>query len=169
MIVKVLNEYVLTDNKQKGLYNLFEPHMYINPQVPLLTYTVQRGEDMRIDLIMQNMYSIEPNVIGDYLEHIDVLLYINNIDNPLNIIEGSVLLYPNSIDRFDEFRIREDDFDAKNKNLNKKLAVPNVGRKIDPKRKQYIDNGYSFPPTVLKEPKDPVTLSNGKFYIGGIK
>ncbi len=115
------------------------------------------------------MYSIEPNVIGDYLEHIDVLLYINNIDNPLNIIEGSVLLYPNSIDRFDEFRIREDDFDAKNKNLNKKLAVPNVGRKIDPKRKQYIDNGYSFPPTVLKEPKDPVTLSNGKFYIGGIK
>jgi hypothetical protein len=168
MNVKVLWEVAKFDKNQGGLIDLFEPYMYLDPRVPLLSYEVKRGEDMRIDLILQNMYNLEPQLVGDYLQHIDVLLYINNIDNPLNITEGMILLYPNSTDRFDDFRIVEDEFKAKTKNINKLLAVPNVSGKRDPKRKSYIDNGYSFPPTVLKQPKDPVSLQDGKFFIGGI-
>jgi hypothetical protein len=168
MNVKVLWEVAKGDLKQGGLIDLFEPHMYLNPTVPLLSYEVKKGEDMRIDLIFQNMYDIDPALVGQYLQHIDVLLYINNIDNPLNIKEGTVLLYPNQSDRFEDFRLVEDDFQTKTKNINKLLAVPNVSGKIDPKRKNYIDNGYSFPPTVRKEPKNAVTLQEGKFYIGGV-
>lgn len=168
MNVKVLWEVVKPDKFQGGLMDLFEPCMYLNPTVPLSEYEVKRGEDMRIDLILQNMYNLDPAIVGNYLQHIDILLYINNIDNPLNITEGMILRYPTQSDRFDEFRLVEDDFKTKTKNINKLLAVPNVSGKIDPKRKSYIDNGYSFPPTVRKEPKAAVSIQEGKFYIGGI-
>jgi|688.fasta_scaffold964673_1 hypothetical protein len=168
MNVKVLWEVAKSDKFQGGLIDLFEPYMYVNPTIPLSEYEVKRGEDMRIDLIFQNMYNLDPSIVGNHLQHIDILLYINNIDNPLNITEGMILKYPIESDRFDEFRLVEDDFKTKTKNINKLLAVPNVSGKIDPKRKSYIDNGYAFPPTVRKEPKSAVSIQEGKFYIGGL-
>ena len=43
-------------------------------------YEVQKGEEMRIDLVCQSIYGS--------LDYIDIILNANNIDNPLNIKEG---------------------------------------------------------------------------------
>jgi hypothetical protein len=166
MNLKIFWEYVRKEPKQDNLYDLIEP--YIGYTVTnFFEYEVQEGEDMRIDLIFQNMYSMEPNEVGKYLGEIDIILNINNIHNPLNIQKGMKLKYPD-FSEFDSFRITESEFRKKNNNLTRKLVVPNVSRKIDPKRKEYTDNGFSFPPTVQKTPRDPVSIQNGNFYIGGV-
>jgi hypothetical protein len=40
------------------------------------------------------MYGIESSVLHVYLHDVDIILYINNIDNPLSIKEGMLLRYP---------------------------------------------------------------------------
>ena len=69
-------------------WDLNFPSIKVN-EVQLESYTVQRGEDMRIDLVMKSMY----DDIYTFPE-IDIILYINDIDNPINIREGMVLYYP---------------------------------------------------------------------------
>lgn len=165
---KLLSEIVKTDARQGNLKNLFEANFIARPDIPLSQYVVQKGEDMRIDLIFMSMYNLEPNLYEYHIHQFDVLLSINEIDNPLNILEGTVMLFP-PLERLDEYRVTEDIFKSKNNNLTNRRLIPNVGRKLDPKRKNYINSGYSFPPTILKEPKDPVTIQNGKFFVGGIQ
>jgi hypothetical protein len=46
-------------------------------------YIVQENEDMRFDLIMTSIYEDKM-----YYQYLDVILYLNNIDNPLNIRYG---------------------------------------------------------------------------------
>ena len=73
-----------------GKWIIEDPAFQYLKEVEMDRYLVQKGEDMRVDLVMQSIY-------GDYnLKDVDVLLFINNIDNPINIREGMVLLYPNS-------------------------------------------------------------------------
>jgi hypothetical protein len=168
MDVKVLLDYVRLDSNQDGLYDLIEPYVLYRTDIPLLSYEVEEGEDMRIDLVFQSMYDLDPQSVGLYLDQIDIILNINNIQNPLNIQKGMILIYPNSIESIDQFRITEDDFKKSNDNLNRRLTVPNVSVKVDPKRKQFTDNNFSFPPTVLKNPKPPVSLQNGQIFIGGV-
>lgn len=167
MNVKVLHEIVKKDNTQGGLYNLFEPNFNAREDLPLNEYEVKKGEEMRIDLIFQSMYQIEPEFLQYDLDKVDIILNINQIDNPLNIIEGMILKYP-SKDELDNYRVVDDPFKVANNNLTNKLVVPNVSRKIDSKRKQYVDNGYSFPPTVSKQPRDPVVVEGGQFFVGGV-
>jgi hypothetical protein len=49
------------------------------------------------------MYGIESSVLHVYLHDVDIILYINNIDNPLSIKEGMLLRYP-PIGDMDKFR-----------------------------------------------------------------
>ena len=73
------------------------------------SYVVQKDEDMRIDLVMKSMYD------DDYiLSDIDIILYINDIDNPLNIREGMVLYYPAS-ELLDDYRLYEEEVVVNNK------------------------------------------------------
>lgn len=170
MDIKSLNEQLLP-NKRKDMkiFNLFRPTIKDNnPEANFQTYVVQQEDEMRIDLIFQKMYDLTPYEVGVYLENIDVILTVNNIDNPLNIIQGMVLKYP-ELGSFDLFRIENDEESSqKKKSILDKLGKPNKQTKVDPKRKGYVDSNNSLPPTVNRKPKAPVTLNNKSFIIGGL-
>ena len=128
MDIKSLNEQVKRTSitKGSGLYNLFRPTIKCdNPETKYQTYVVQREDEMRIDLIFQKMYELLPWEVGPYLENIDIILTINNIDNPLNISQGMVLIYP-ELGSFDGFRIENDEeSNSKKKSILQKLGKPN--------------------------------------------
>ena len=79
---------IKTNLDQDGLFDLFEGYIIYRSDIPLLDFEVQDWEEMRIDLIFQRMYNLEPNEVNIYLAEIDVILFINQIDNPLNIKKG---------------------------------------------------------------------------------
>jgi hypothetical protein len=163
-----LSEY-LTFNKKMGLVNLFKPTI-INPSIDgeLGTYIVGRDDEMRIDLVFKNIYELEYNEVGVYLGNIDVLLALNNIDNPLNIKEGTIIKYP-QLGQFELFRLRIDENQAKIKNsVGKKLSVPNKSTRKDKSREDYLASDYSLPPVVLEAPKEPVRIEDNIFSIGGL-
>ena len=157
-------------NNTDGVYDLFEPIIIYLESRLTGEYTITSDDEMRIDLIFQNMYGIEPNLVYNYLENIDIILRMNNIDNPLNLKEGMVLRYPN-IGTMDDFRY-SNTLEVQNTDVIKKLATPNLPNKttrIDTTRQDYIENNYSLPPVVLDTPREPVIIENGKFSIGGLQ
>ena len=84
-----------------NLYDLFNPQiMRIYPSVDLTEYIVQRGEEMRIDLVMLSMYDDDKSI----LENIDIICFINDIDNPLNIFTGQKIYYP-PVSQLDSYRV----------------------------------------------------------------
>lgn len=131
-------------------------------QPSLSSYTVQRGEDMRIDLIMKSIY----NDIYNFKD-IDILLYINNIDNPLNVREGMILYYPES-SAFEGYRFYEEVSAAVNKSVKQSLGVLNKTTRVDEKRKKFLDSDYSLPPVVLPESRPSVTMDEFKIKVGGL-
>ena len=125
---------------------------------------------MRIDLVFSNMYSIEMSMMSTYLEDIDVILYINSIDNPLNIKEGMVIRYPIKFSDLEKFRFTQPSI-IDNSSVIKQLAIPNsINKKTrtDKSRQEYIENDYSLSPVILDTPREPVRLEGGKFSIGGL-
>jgi len=103
------------------------------------------------------------------LEHIDIILRLNNIDNPLNIKEGMVLKYP-IMGQFEFYRYSEVLEDTNNETI-KQLGVqnnPNKTTRVDPNRQNYIENDYSLSPVVLDTPREPVRIVDGRFSIGGL-
>jgi hypothetical protein len=164
-----LSEYLTFDKNQNNLVNLFKPTL-INPTIDneLGTYVVGRDDEMRIDLIFKNIYELESNEVGVYLGNIDVLLTLNNIDNPLNIKEGTVIKYP-QLGQFDLFRLVIDENQSKIKNaVGQKLAVPNKTTRKDKARGSYLASDYSLPPVVLEAPREPVRIEDDVFSIGGL-
>lgn len=151
-------------------YDLFAVNFVFNPDIQLLEYTVTKDDEMRIDLVFLNMYKLDLHTLDEYTQDIDVISYINSIDNPLNVKEGMVLQYPYNISDLTEFRY-EPAVSEKSNDVSKQLAVPNLPNKstrTDESRKTYLDNDYSLPPVVLETPKEPVTIVDGFFTIGGI-
>lgn len=131
-------------------------------QPSLASYTVQRGEDMRIDLVMKSIYDDIYN-----FKDIDILLYINNIDNPLNIREGMILYYPES-SAFEGYRFYEEVSAAVKKSVKQSLGVLNKTTRVDEKRKKFLDSDYSLPPVVLQESRPSVTMDDNKIKVGGL-
>jgi hypothetical protein len=172
MDIKSLNEYVKFDNEQ-DLYNLFEPvfetrNVFLS-DIRYNNYIVGKYQDMRIDLIFRDMYNLEGSVISEYLEDIDVILFINNIDNALNIKEGMLLKYPIKQSDLIKFRVSDTQKEQFNKNkITEKLVVPNKSTRKDTSRENFKGSGYSLPPVVLETPKAPVRIEDGKFTIGGL-
>jgi len=155
-------------NTTDNVYNLFEPTIVFRDD-STQEYTVTDADEMRIDLIFQNMYNITPNSIYEMLEHIDIILRLNNIDNPLNIKEGMVLKYP-IMGQFEFYRYSEVLEDTNNETI-KQLGVqnnPNKTTRVDPNRQNYIENDYSLSPVVLDTPREPVRIVDGRFSIGGL-
>jgi hypothetical protein len=162
-----LKEYLTYENQK--LTNLFKP-VLINPSIndELGTYVVGRDDEMRIDLILMNIYELEPNEVGIYLGNVDVLLALSDIDNPLNIKEGTIIRYP-ELGQFELFRLRINEDQAKIKNaVGQKLAVPNKTTRKDKSRGSYLESDYSLPPVVLETPKEPVRIEDNNFSIGGL-
>ena len=143
-----------------------DPSFRSDNTVELEVYEVQKGEDMRIDLVIKSIYGEDS---GDYYKDCDIILYINNIDNPLNIREGMKLLYPPS-STFDSFRYVEDLTPARKRNVSVKerLGVLNKTTRKDEKRKKFLESNYSLPPTVLKESRPGVVVTANEILVGGI-
>ena len=98
-----------------------------------------------------------------------IICYINNIDNPLNIKEGSVIKYPTDLGNIREFRVLDIDQDLNNKSkIKERLSFPNKSTRKDKSREDFIKGGYSLPPVVLETPRPPVSIKDGKFSIGGL-
>lgn len=161
---------IIKFNTDTNEANLFEPILIYNTLDINNTYIVTTDDEMRIDLILQNIYDLEANVVYSYLENIDILLRLNNIDNPLDIRAGMELIYP-EIGRFEEFRYSYASENNTDGNVTRQLGVanlPNKKTKVDPARQQFIENDYSLPPVVLDTPREPVRIENGRFSIGGL-
>jgi hypothetical protein len=124
-------------------------------------YTVQKDEDMRIDLVMGSIYDVNYN-----LSDIDIILYINNIDNPLNIREGMVLYYP-SAESLENYRLGEEVI-SKSKSVKQQLGVLNKTTRVDEKRKKFIDADYSLPPVVKQQSSPSVIFDSENIKIGGL-
>lgn len=150
-------------NSITNTFNIYNPQFVSTSNNSLLLYVVQFGEDMRIDLVMLSMYDNDKSV----LESIDVILFINGIDNPLNIMEGDTLYYPPQ-EALDSYRYYTNENIGNAKNVRNTLAVPNKTTKVDSSRKKFVDNGYSLPPVVLDEAKQPVRIEGDKIVIGGL-
>jgi hypothetical protein len=160
MDIKSLTQLKAPSNT--SLYDLFNPQIIRTyPSSDLLEYNVQKGEDMRIDLVMLSMYE-DPSV----LENIDIICFINDIDNPLNIYPGQKLYYP-PISQLDSYRVMSNSENSSSQVKNK-LAVPNKTTRKDNNRSKYVDNGYSLPPVVLNTPQSPVRLEGENILVGGV-
>jgi hypothetical protein len=116
-------------------------------------YRVKKGEEMRIDLICNSIYG---NV-----DNIDILLNVNNISNPLNIKEGSTILYPD-ISQLDNLRPREVSTEDKQKLLSNK----DKATKVDPSRQAYVEQNYNLPPTVMDMPTEQIKVASGNVTVG---
>jgi hypothetical protein len=172
MDIKSINEFIRFDN-ELDLYNLVEPTLIYLDDVPGVDVTyknflVEEYHEMRIDLLFRDMYELEPNEVGIYLGNIDIICFINDIDNPINIVKGMLLRYP-SIEDFDKFRFSDDqDNFNKKQDVRSKLVVPNKSTRKDKDRQKFKENGFSLPPVVLEKPRPPVRIKNGRFSVGGL-
>lgn len=145
------------DENQNKLYDLTEITFNYTSidSVLKIPHTVQPNEEMRIDLICDNIYN--------NLNNISFLLKFNNIDNPLNIMSGDIIYY---IDEslIELFRIQSNtDTSTRNKLLN-----ANKSTKKDPNRQQYIESNFSLPPTYLNSPSNSVKIEGSKIVIGDV-
>jgi hypothetical protein len=153
----------LNYNQTTKLFNIYYPQFIYTRKETLNKYIVQSGEEMRIDLVMLSMYNDDDSV----LRNIDVILFINGIDNPLNIFVDDVLYYPEQ-PTLDDYRYVFTEGSKAGQNIRRALSVPNKTTKIDKNRKKFTDDGFLLPPVVLDETKPPVRLENGNIVIGGL-
>jgi hypothetical protein len=170
MDIKSLNNQLTFENERKEgiqLVDLFTSCFRYDNTVELNNYTITKDDQMRPDLIIANMYNVEGSPAESYLENIDVIFYINGIDNVINLVEGLTLQYPNYED-IERFRIQDvnEDLNKKSK-ISERLSFSNKKTRKDSSREQYKSN-ESLPPTVLSTPKDPANIKDGKFTIGGL-
>ena len=167
--IKSLYEQVKKLDIEVALYDLIKST--IRNQVGTIKineYVVPMEEEMRIDLILKSIYELDYISIEDYYGEIDVLLTINNIDNPLNIKRGQIIKYPSIID-LDSYRItEEEDLSAESNKALRAISVPSKKTRVDNSRSNYNKTGLALPPIAKSNPKDAVVIKNGNFNIGGI-
>jgi hypothetical protein len=139
---------------ESGMYDLTERtfQLILDGSIRYAEYIVQKGEEMRIDLVCQSIYN--------NTNYVDIILNVNNIDNPLNIKEGTRLIYP--INDIDSLRYSEPLTDE---NITP-LGNSNKSTKKDVKRKDYIKNGLSLPPTILEEGINVFNTDGDKIILG---
>ena len=116
-------------------------------------YKVKKGEEMRIDLVCNSIYG--------NIDNVDILLNINNISNPLNIKEGSILRYP-SVDSISILRVKE----SRNNSVQASLSSSNKASIQDSARQQYVEQNYSLPPNVMERPTEQTQILGNTIKIG---
>ncbi len=167
--IKSLYEQVSKLDKKGSLYDLFQSTIRNSVGTIVLSeYVVPLEEEMRIDLILKSIYELDYISIEDYYGEIDVLLTINNIDNPLNIKKGQIIKYPTIIE-LSTYRITEEaDLSAKSNKALRAISVPSKKTRVDNSRANYNKTGLALPPIAKSNPRDSVVIKNGNFNIGGI-
>lgn len=146
-----MNFYDLKELKRDrdGLYDLTE-QTYSEPipgiRSTLALYTVQEGEDMRLDKVVDRLYR--------NLDNLNVLCSVNRIDNPLNIKKDDELSLPPS-DVIDELRFVDGPI------------YPVRREKKTVKQPRNGDTGVtSDSPVKLRNPVPSVTVDNDRLIIG---
>jgi hypothetical protein len=115
-------------------------------------YEVQQGEEMRIDLVCQSIYG--------NTNYVDILLNVNSIDNPLNIQEGTILVYP--VGNIDSLR-----YSDKSKNTDVQiLGNANKQQRKDNNRKKYVENNLTLPPTIMNQSTQQYDISSDTIILG---
>jgi hypothetical protein len=146
----------LKKQENEFFYDLFSPNFIYRRDIVLYPYVVQVGEEMRIDLVMQS--------INIQMKDLDVIIFINNIDNPLNIRQGTIILHPSSSD-ISKYRIVPIDKPGLQESLSPR---PNKTTRKDPNRQKYVQENNSLPPVVNDSPKKAISVEGRKIRIGGI-
>jgi hypothetical protein len=164
-IQSLSSQYLKFDNELE-IFNIISPNFFFRNDIRLNEFEVTIDNEMRIDLIFQSMYDLEPNQVY-LLEDVDIILFINNISNPLNIKSGMVLSYP-SLEDIGKFRLEPSKLEEEKVSIKERLVVPNKSTKKDKDREKFKENNYLLPPVVLDTPRPPVRINGGKFSIGGL-
>jgi hypothetical protein len=141
------------DRSQGGLYDLYTTFFVYNSRVLIYGYKVQRGESMRIDNICNKIYN--------NLNHQSFLLELNNIQNPLTIKEGDLILYvkENDIPLFKA----PPELGAKIRDKVINNAISDRKQKIDKARQDYIRKRKevdALPPNIKQSPETPITVDD---------
>lgn len=143
------------DTEEGKLYDLFAQTFSLK-RLPKYEYIVKKEEEMRIDLVS---YSIYKNV-----DYCDMILDLNDIDNPLNIMGGDILYYV-PLNELDDFKVKVTQAMEKRKQL---LSLDKANLK-DPNREKFIEDNYQLPPTVLEVPMSPILIGKNNITITPIK
>ena len=89
-------EKLVRDDRQDNLYNFFDPTFQFAVGLSYKQFVVGPEQAMRIDLVCFEIYKT--------VDQVDFLLDLNNIDNPLNIMEDDIIIYA-AEGAIDEFRL----------------------------------------------------------------
>ena len=103
-----------------------------------------------------------------YYEFLDVILYINNIDNPLNVISGQKILYPPK-ESLDLFRINIDSTELLGDDQNSKISGNHSKvNRVDKNRADFINNNYTLNPVQSWDNQSSVSLDGNDLIITGL-
>lgn len=143
------------DPKQDNLYNMFQVTYsdFLDSSSPFRTFEVMDENYMRLDLVSQQIYNSD--------NFIDILCHVNSIDNPLNILGGDSLIYPNQ-GLIGSFKT-DDIYIESTPGL---LLNAEKTTEIDENRKRYVESNYNLIPTANPVPKEPVKIVDDYIVIG---
>jgi len=146
-----INKLVKNDGSG-DFYDLFEIFFQKDESTNFKLYTVQRGEEMRMDLVSESIYND--------IQYVDFLCNLNKISNPLNVKFGDIMLYVD-LDFIERFRVK-----PKTQNVQQVIAKSNRGTQQDKSRQDYIENNFSLPPNVLERPAEQVLIKGSVIKLG---
>ena len=143
----------LVKNDGSGnFYDLFEIFFEKDNTANFKVYTVQRGEEMRMDLVSQSIYNDT--------KYVDFLCNLNRILNPLNIKIGDRMIYVDETE-IEGFRVK-----PTTQTVQQVIAKSNRGTQQDKSRQDYVENNFSLPPNVLERPAEQVLIKGSVIRLG---
>jgi len=148
-------EALKRDTGQQELYNLFDK-TYASAGLGTDLHVVMPDEEMRIDLICYRIYSST--------DHVDLILNMNNILNPLSIMAGDVLTYPTETN-LQQYKVTP----PVAPEARGSLLTPQRANIKDPRRQDFIENNYQLAPTMLPSPVSPVVVGRNEVFIKPVR
>lgn len=146
---------LLRDDGQQGLYDLFAP-TFADQGTSVDQHVVGLDEVMRLDLVCHRVYST--------LDYADLILNVNGVINPLNIMEGDVLRYPKPQDS-ERYRVNP----AASQPMPNRMVRPDRAALRDPRRQEMVESDYQMPPTMLPSPVSPFVVGRNEIFIKPIR
>lgn len=143
------------DESQDDLYNFFVLTFRKYVGAELSATTVDPSQEMRIDLVSNSIY--------DSVDYCDLLMNINDIDNPLNIKPNDIIVYPPGA-IVNEYRLNESNT-AKVRSV---LLNSRKSSRKDPNRERFVEQQTNqLPPNMAPVPTEPIRIENNQLVIGG--
>jgi hypothetical protein len=136
-------------------YNLFNITFQVQENLQQSPYVVGRDAEMRMDSISFDIY--------ESANELDFLCNLNDIDNPLNVMEGDIVFFT-AYGAIDSFRIRQNSTDE----TRNRLLNVNKNPKKDKNRQKYVEDGFQLPPTFTPVPTPPARIVGNNIIIGQV-